>query len=264
MPRTRDLTLIFVIVAFLAIAIGATVISQIFSVDENTSSLQVAETTPAEYEAVVVEPEELDRDAKLSAMREKVAAAGPLENSEPEPPQTSPNESEASSTPPEELVREVYLCPNYQAAQPAWSPYGIQFEEVEGALLVFRETQADIAPNPDTATSGTQLPSDSGREVLLQLPVRSAPSPSLACLPNDVVGVAQDGSLIRNNEASLYGVFGPDTLIGYALDGFPIYGTLNAPSDSCGGVMAPSGYRYHLSSNRDVVINCYSAPPVTL
>jgi hypothetical protein len=68
--------------------------------------------------------------------------------------------------------------------------------------------------------------------VVLQLPLPFGPQ-GKTCLSYDVVGVALDGSLIRNNEHSLYQVFGSETLIGYALDGFPIYGLNKSSAARC-------------------------------
>ena len=59
----------------------------------------------------------------------------------------------------------------------------------------------------------------------MQLPVRNIPSGGTTCISTDVIGIATDGSLIRNNEAGVYGIFGANTLVGWALDGFPIYGS---------------------------------------
>ena len=84
------------------------------------------------------------------------------------------------------------------------------------------------------------------------------------CLYSDVVGIAQDGSLIRNNEVGLYSVFGSDTLIGYALDGFPIYGKIKESGDKCGGSVVNGQYRYSLSDQREFILNCFSAPPVRM
>ena len=86
-----------------------------------------------------------------------------------------------------------------------------------------------------------------------------------SCLSSDIVGIALDGSLIRNGEHTLYSIFGAETLVGYALDGFPIYGAIGAPvTDNCGGTAMAGEYRYYLSSERTGVIGCFSGESVTL
>ena len=82
--------------------------------------------------------------------------------------------------------------------------------------------------------------------------------------PSDVIGIALDGSLIKNNEYSLYSIFREETLIGYALDGFPIYGQSEVSTDECGGILADNQYRYYLSKERKAVLYCYSGTPVEI
>ena len=95
--------------------------------------------------------------------------------------------------------------------------------------------------------------------------LRTWPSGTTSCLPSDVIGIALDGSLIRNNEAALYTVFGGETLIGYALDGFPIYGmTPLLATDRCGGVQIDGNYRYVLQPDRPGLITCFAGAPITL
>ena len=82
------------------------------------------------------------------------------------------------------------------------------------------------------------------------------------CIPADIVGIALDGSLIRNNEYKVYGVFGEGTLVGYALDGAAIYGqTSSLATDACGGTVIDGVYRYYLSDERDGILGCYSGTP---
>ena len=72
---------------------------------------------------------------------------------------------------------------------------------------------------------------ETGPSAVLQLPSRTMPAASPSCIGSDVIGIANDGSLIRNDELSLYGVFGSETRIGYALDGLPIYGITTMRGD---------------------------------
>jgi hypothetical protein len=90
------------------------------------------------------------------------------------------------------------------------------------------------------------------------------PLNSESCVASDVIGIATDGSLIRNNEVGAYGVFGGGTLVGYALDGFPIYGVSEQKADICGGAMVGGQYRYVISSERATIINCFAGAPVAL
>jgi hypothetical protein len=99
---------------------------------------------------------------------------------------------------------------------------------------------------------------------VLQLPTRTTPSTNPTCLASDVIGIATDGSLIRNNEVGLYGIFGADTLIGYALDGFPIYGAGVGAVDACGGVVVSGVYRYQIQLKNETIINCFAGTPVSL
>jgi hypothetical protein len=69
---------------------------------------------------------------------------------------------------------------------------------------------------------------------------------------------------MRNNELALYTVFGPDTLVGYSLDGFPIYGPSTVATDSCGGAMVGGVYRYVLSAERPGLLTCFAATPARL
>jgi hypothetical protein len=184
-----------------------------------------------------------------------------VENVTPEP-ETPVTENDVV---PAEVTNEPLLCAGYQEVQWAGFP-GAQFKEVEGARLVYR---LGVPVEPinlvSDATSTIPVPPTSTDVVLAQLPLRTSPLSSPTCLPHDVVGIATDGSLIRNNEVALYTVFGGETLIGYALDGFPLYGVDDdAGTDSCGGVMVGGMYRYFLSLEREHILHCFSGTPVSL
>jgi hypothetical protein len=79
-----------------------------------------------------------------------------------------------------------------------------------------------------------------------------------------VIGISKNGSLIRNTDVAGYGSFGGDTLVGYALDGFPIYGAADKRTDICGGLMEDGQYRYQISNSRDTIITCYVGSPISL
>jgi len=265
MLRTRDFVLVLITVAFLVLAIGSTVFNQKQSTGQQTVGLQPAVGYDGEYTAVSVNPHEFSRAQKLQEMQEKIAASRQLSIAAPEPVEVMEEvTASTSSSTSAVLARGPQLCPGYAATNVNWSPTGIKIEEAEGARLVYKTVEISAPAIQNTDSTSTPVITQPQRNVLAQLPVRNIPAASTFCLPSDVIGIATDGSLIRNNEAGVYGIFNSSTLVGYALDGFPIYGSSSEAGDTCGGTMATEGYRYQISSQRDTILNCYAATPIRL
>jgi len=269
MFRTRDFVLVLTAVVFLAMAIGVTVFSQWQTAGEQKVSLQPAVTNDSEYSVSTLNSHEFSRSQMLQQMHDKIAASSQLSITAPESVEvvekvTASTSTSTSTSTPEEMVRGPQLCPGYAAAYTNWSPTGIKIEEVEGARLVYKmvEESAPVAQNISSTSEPIII--QPKRDVLAQLPVRSVPAATTFCISSDVIGIANDGSLIRNNEAGVYGIFNSSTLVGYALDGFPIYGSSPETGDTCGGTMATEGYRYQISPQRDTILHCYSAAPIQL
>lgn len=260
MFRTRDFLLLFVTTVFLLVAIGATVARQHIGQVALAPTVQLVEMSDEQtFSAEVAEATPLSREDRLVEMRRKIAEGGELVSGLPEPVTVVEvtEDSQVEEIPVEVTVHEVMKCPGYSAYQKPWSAEGVQFEISEGARIVYRSTEQ---VTNSLASSSSVV---ANRTVLLQLPVHpynTAPT----CLASDVVGVAHDGSLIRNEEAGLYGVFGESTMIGYALDGHPIHGTGDASMDNCGGAVVGGEYRYYLSGDRETVLNCFMASPSSL
>ena len=76
-------------------------------------------------------------------------------------------------------------------------------------------------------------------------------------MPSEVIGVTNGGVLMFNGDVNSYRKIPENALIGYARDGFPIYGVYKEKVDECGGYDHPSGYRYTVSTQRDYIIGCY-------
>ncbi|MBP6881458.1 MAG: hypothetical protein KBC35_02425 [Candidatus Pacebacteria bacterium] len=254
MFRTRDFVLLFGMIVFLLVAIGTTLFRQSFSTDDQVSTAILTEVSEQERTAVVAETPKLDREANLASLRHKLAEDGEFVATEPVEVAVEVEDVVDSAISPEESesVAVLQTCPGYISYGGYWSPQNVQFELAEGTRVVYRAVETVVG----TSTVNT-------KETLLQLPASPIYGGSY-CLASDVIGVAQDGSLIRNSEVGLYGVFGEHTLIGYALDGFPIYGTSDLPTDACGGAVVADEYRYVLKEGREVMINCFSATPVSL
>jgi hypothetical protein len=254
--RTRDFLLFMLTVAFLLIGITSTVKSDIANRSQEASVINFASSDKEViYQAVLPEPKIDARPSRLAELREKIAGLVLTKTEEPE----------AEVVPVDEIVEEVTeevapgtisQCSNYTTINPNWSPSNLLFEIVEGARIVYR----NVVINQIVGSSTTNI---SSREVVLQLPLRTFPLPEKTCLGTDVVGVALDGSLIRNSEDALYKVFGGETLIGYALDGFPIYGQSGEKTDECGGSAVSGEYRYYLSSEREGILGCFGGIPTS-
>ena len=251
MLRTRDFLLFLLTVTFLVIGI-------VSAVDIETKQSWYSFNFISDdhkYEAFLPEKNELNREELLEAMKEKVAKVE-INNNLATVITASDTESDS-----EVVVKEdsggVNKCVGYNVADPVWSPSGLKFDVVEGARILYRE---DVSANN---LSSSTMPA---REIVLQLPLRSVPFGKTHCISRSVIGVALDASLIHNEDYTAYRVFGAETLVGYSLDGFPIYG-LNKEEvrvDSCGGVVENGQYRYYLSSEREGMIGCFSGLPVSL
>lgn len=258
MFRTRDFLLLFVTIVFLLTAIGATLLTRGGSEEQAAAVLMFVTDNPQEFTAELYQPEKLSREERLALMRQKIAESTEVSFLSPEVDEFSEEETDPAEgvVVEEEVPVDIVLCSNHQRYQGLWVPQGVQFREQEGARLVYRELPPLSVVDTDGSASEPQ------QEVLLQLPLRPTPLARPACLDSDVVGIAQDGSLIRNNEMGLYSVFGDSTLIGYARDGFPMYGVTTTSTDVCGGAMVSGEYRYYLSEQRETVLNCFTAQPV--
>lgn len=268
MIRTRDFLLFLLTAGFLLVGIFSLVAEDIRPEWVQTASVSLgvpsALDTETVYSAAVPTPAVIaNREARLTAMREQVAGAVVL----PEPPAgnetsvLSQTDQEVASSA-VEIVTGPQYCSDVNNFSGAWEARGLIFEVVEGVRLVYREVDVPTAILiPETESFETVITTT--REVLLQLPLRTRPVSIKSCLPYDVIGLALDGSLIRNSEHGLYSIFGAETLVGYALDGFPIYG-LNSdlPLDECGGTTQAGEYSYYLGSKKDNILSCFSGIPV--
>lgn len=258
MLRTRDYALMLSAIVFLLVGIITTAASNGgFGVLKGQEATVFVATEGAEsYSAVVEDSVETSREERVAALRKKIAALGNLGGAVSEEVVIDSPVPEADDTV-EGPVAEN-RCSNYSAAGVVWNSAGVRLEEAEGARLVYREVK------PASAASTTATSSVPTRQILAQLPVRSIPSASQSCVSNIIIGISINGALIKNSEAIAYGSFGGETLVGYALDGFPIYGAADKKTDICGGLIEDGQYRYQISNSRDTIITCYAGTPTSL
>lgn len=255
MFRTRDFLLFSIFLSFLVIAIIVTVDGEQKPVWWNNNAL----VSDVEYKAVVPETKTDDRAEKLALMRDKVAESkhnGNLASvinslSEEE------NDEVATEAEGEDLsLAKISLCSTFTNYSVPWSPANLEFEVVEGARIVYRNLFIGDSVDPSAVFTD--------REIVMQLPLRFTTSGAKNCLNSQVVGIALDGSLINNSDYTAYKVFSSETLIGYALDGFPIHGlNTTAETDQCGGTDIDGQYKYYLSSEREGMLGCFSGEPIS-
>lgn len=264
MFKTRDLLLFLLCAGFLLIAIGVTSVHQWFDGVTAFETLSEIEQEGPDFEAAEATP--LDRAARILELQQKLAVRGNVITAAPELPvstsDTTDNEAASEEADVAVAVGAVDTCVSYRAVALAWPTSGLVTEEREGRRLY---VTAETVETPVTVGTSTTVQTAVTERIWLHLPIRTSAYPTPACVPYDVVGIALDGSLIRNNEQGIYSVFGAETLIGYALDGLPIYGqNSTVATDACGGVVVNGQYRYYLSSERDGVLGCFAAAPVQL
>lgn len=258
----RDFAIFLGLVAFLLAGIIVTGVGGFSVAGQTASVIDFADTATSSYTAVSGQDKSAEiRANQLKDMTDRVKdrlASLPAEVAK-------PAVSESANKPETNDGHEkgaVLTCSEYATINPVWRPAGLKFDLVEGALIVYRNKEVATPVEAGTSTVATTPTIE--REVVLQLPYRSYSSNQQTCLANDVVGIALDGSLIRNGDYTAYQIFGGETQIGYALDGFPIYGTANFSTDVCGGSDDSGFYRYYLNKDRKGVLGCFSATPVSL
>lgn len=267
MIRTRDVFLYLLSVGFLLIAIVTTALVKAPSRDGG-EPLAMAPTVIATDIQVEADTQDgPDRASRIADLRSKILALNPEQEEVIQMPPEEELETAVESE--EEIDEELVLsdssssnnayCPMFATSTTWWPASGVMMDAREGIRLVYVET---VTP-PLFVSSSTEP--EVTEDVLLQLPIRLLPHAETNCLSSDVVGIALDGSLIHNQDYTAYRIFEQHTLIGYALDGFPIYGTApGVATDQCGGAIVDGSYRYYLSPERAGMLGCYSGTPVKL
>jgi hypothetical protein len=267
MFRTRDFILFFVTIVFLVMAIGATLWNKLSEDRVNTSDLpQLSAVSDVDYAAEVVVGNVLSRADKLAEMRQKISESQDvyIGNGVLDEDLVNGNEVAIEDTAPIESVG-LSNCPAVIPYLGIWPTLEVKSKLTEGSRVFYREEMVNVVVASSTGTTTELITASQIQETpLLQLPINPTFSAQANCITSSVIGVAKEGSLIRNNESGLYGVFGEETLIGYALDGWPIYGTSDRELDLCGGAAGPTGYGYYLSPDQTQVLNCFVSNPTSI
>lgn len=126
----------------------------------------------------------------------------------------------------------------------------------EGAYRVLSSTQTA------TLTASSSTPETVTKQLLV-MPVSPSPLLTPGCVPSTIVGVTMNGTPLFNSNPTVWSAVAANTQIGYARDGYPIYGSYAGPVDECGGYQAPDGYRYVISPTQPYIVGCYHATPMS-
>ena len=254
MLRTRDFVLYVAVVVFLVAGIGVTVIGD--NGRKVLQSFSPIDFMEANVPAGAVSTDDADdREANLARLKSKIAAGEGVVISA--PPIFTSVDSQPSTTPSVVGSRRVepLTCASWSSQSDVatnWPESGVKIKEVEGARLVYFES---VSPNSTTTSES----------VLLQLPVKQIRASGDSCIDGPYIGVTLRGELIGNDEVTKFGNVSETTQVGYALDGFPIYGRKSSTTDldSCGGIATSLGYRYHLRASDNFILGCFAGLPAT-
>lgn len=242
MVRTRDFIILILIVAFLLMAI----IHASMRPSGKTADVLLA-TSIEEYGLIENNNHDTgpDRDANIDRLRSKIAAGTYLESVNPSV--ESGTEIVNDDNKDEELVDEEAVvlkrCARYD----------------DGLSVAMVWPRESISLNESGAyRSWSVLGSDGSEITILRLPKQPFFTSGTNCLDSEVIGVSVNGSLLFNSDAIVYANSSGDRLIGYALDGHPIYGHTDlVPVDQCGGFEHATGYRYQIDPDRPFILGCY-------
>lgn len=240
MVRKRDFILFVVVLLFLVTGIAATVLHDAVTSSQPVSAA-VIEAAPPENISVA-EPTETkpDHASFIQRMKDKLAAGGA--DNTPEPVLTYVDEGPVPSASPESGTAGPQLCATEEPVtltELNW-PNSTSFETSEG---VRRVISAD-------------------GKTLMQLPLHGVPGGN-RCLGSDVIGIGLAGQLIHNGDTARFQATSENQLIGYARDGFPIYGVTQHTDtlDACGGKTTGTGYHYYIQSGQNYILGCYKGTP---
>ena len=256
MVRTKDLLLIVVVLVMLVMAISATVATRVAEQsNKETGAISWQNTQELQYGVSTGTKASDGRQENISRLRELIAKGDVIE-------------SFPSVEAPAVIGNDTNQTHDLNCISPNtgidtarnWPLSGVEIKLVGTERVVSKVSYSPVTP----VATGTQPVPEVLNEInLLNLPLLGFKASKPACIDNDVIGVTIEGSLIFNTDAILYRNTSPETLIGYARDGFPIYGAYAGTQDQCGGYDSSSGYRYAASPTGDLFISCFMGAPRT-
>lgn len=262
MIRTRDVFILMVGILIVGIGIIATILLRPNSFLETTRLLLLQSPQDTEFSAEGVQKEK-NRNATIERLRNLIANGGTTITPSPSVETAVVDVEQSTTTEETTLLAPLVSCGGDDSfiIKKQWPPsvtVSVEKGERIASVLV-------TAPRETPATVGsTSLPVAEEFVTKKLLVTRAFPVKGGApqCVPGSIVGVTASGGLI-SNDASFYGEYGSESLIGYARDGFPMYGFYEGEVDVCGGYQHVNGYRYTLTNGRSTVVNCFYSSPAS-
>jgi len=253
MIRTRDFVLFIIVVLFLLFGIGTTLIYEKFEAASG-SVARVVFNQEAVVPEVAPKTEIDERAANIARLKEKLKEGSEISVPDIDTVVTPPPPPAAESV----TNRTAIYCPTLidrTELKAKWSAK-TAVREVEGARMVYESVMQVASTASGTSAALNETPR-------LQLSLSQVRESQDSCLTSDVIGVTTTGALLTNDAAVRYQGVSELTLIGFALDGLPIYGMRTDTSrlDNCGGESGPLGYRYYLRSGENFMLGCFAGSP---
>lgn len=248
MPRTRDFVLVLVILVFVVIGLGSSLISWLAPERPSEDPIRFSVETVDEYGVAATDSMRDRRAERIAALRAVISQQDDIFIFE------GDIEQVPDADPAVVAVNDVLRCPTYVPFVEDWDAALYRFDIIEGARVLSR---IDLTPVGTTTATAT-------RQVVAALPLSPLISPTPNCINSDVVGFTPQGELIRNSDAALYQNLSENNFVGYALDGYPIYGPSSEPLDQCGGRQLAGLYRYQIPAAGTAVLSCFTAVPAPL
>ena len=260
MIRTKDLLLFLLTIFFLGIAISVTLsVHHVRGTGNQNQDVSFGTSEITEFAAD--EPfKQSDRASEIERLRLKLAEHTSIISAVPsvETPE-SPKEANAEDA----VLGRCDVTDDSLFFARTWPLQDVSVLTEEGARVIVHLTTEEVSQVVTGTTSSTTvaITQQEIKTPLLQLPLLPTSDGDSHCLPSEIIGVTLEGELIFNGDVILYGAYGSNDLIGYARDGFPIYGPFDGEVDVCGGYESATGYRYAALSSPAKFINCFKAQP---
>ena len=261
MLRTRNFALYIAVIIFLVFGISATLLW--YGISERDESQSVIDFNEGQEQimvsSVLSDDNRVDTIArlksKLAAGEGDIVSAPPALTSVDDVPPTDAD-TEVSST----STRQILRCGTADSDSlfKDWPKSKIDLTTTASERVFTYSHKVEVVQGSSTVMSATTT-------TLLSLPIVYTRLAEDSCINSNIIGVTTSGALLPNFQAALYLGQSQYTLVGYALDGFPIYGPIVDESslDNCGGEATATGYQYHVRAADEFIIGCYAGKPIT-